>query len=691
MRGLRRLDSVLLCSAVLTVALSFAAGKTGIRDLPPRYRAWLADEVNYIISNEEKDAFLQLTKDEDRDRFIEHFWELRNPTPGAPANLYKEEIYKRIAYAKQYFGGVHTDMGRTWITLGEPKQRAKYYGRSDVRPMEIWFYQNTHPALPPYFYIIFFDRDNDGAMRYYSPYMDGPSRLSTSVMTVNDNRRALQAIDRALGREVARTTLSLLPDEPVDMQNATASLQSDVMISTIKDLANHPFSRDEIRQRQMAESVSHRMVLDDSYIDVVTIPLRDALGNFSLHYLLRLRKPADFAIGQADRRYFYNVSVSARVFGPDGKLIYQQEKEVSNYLNSAEFERIRGSLFGYEGWLALVPGEYKIEFLLSNNLTKTAYRAERKIVLPSAPASGLRLSDVIAFYDARTVQSGDAVMPFTSGGVRFTPLSGGELTFAPGQELKLFYQIWAPPGDPESYRGKTLQVEYTYGRLGAPGENKTVREQVDRQQFDANGSLLSGKKITLADAAPGNYRLIVAVTDPANQQKAYSSLSFRVYGLPNTPPPFDISSPDLARDAAAGVPEFQRALICMAQNNKDCAAEWFKAALAKNPGNESARARLTGLYFAKQDYAGVAALFARATITDQTDEETVLRGAESMAKTGDTPRAIAFLENVVRERPGSGPLTLALAGYYRRSGNMEKAAELEAKGKELVRRTTSMP
>src|SRR5215471_17019593 len=279
-------------------ALSCAQGKTSVRDLSERYRTWLQDEVCYIISNDEKNAFLQLSTDHERDAFIQRFWEVRNPTPGTPDNAYEQEIYQRIAYAKQYLDGVHTAMGQIYVTLGKPEQRARYYGRNDVRNMEIWFYQNTNPALPPYFYVLFFDRDNTGVMRLYSPYMDGPSKLTTSVMTVNDNLHAYQTIDKALGREVARNTLSLLPDEPVDSATATATLQSDVMLGIIKNLANHPLTKQAIETKRMAQQVTHRVVLGNEFVDVVTVPLRDAAGNFNLHYLLRLHHPSDFAIAQ---------------------------------------------------------------------------------------------------------------------------------------------------------------------------------------------------------------------------------------------------------------------------------------------------------------------------------------------------------------------------------------------------------
>jgi GWxTD domain-containing protein len=665
---------------------SILQARNSVKDLNPRYRAWLTDEVNYLISNEDKNVFLDLPTDEDRDKFIDRFWELRNPTPGAPTNSYKQDIYTRIEYAKQYLDGVHSAMGQVYITLGEPKQRAKYYGRQEVRPMEIWFYQNTSPALPPYFSIVFFDRDSNGTMRLYSPYMDGPSKLATSVLTVNDNQHSLQAIDRALGREVARTTLSLLPDGPVDFQNAKASLESDVMLSVIKNLANHPLTKAELEQKRMAERVTHRLVLNDEFLDVVTVPLRDPAGNFNLHYLLRLHRPSDFAIEQADNKVFYNVVFSARVYGADNKLIFKQEKDVSQYLDASEVERIKRSLFGYEGWLPLAPGKYKVEFLLTNKLNQTAYKAERQIVVPSLSSSGVQVSEIVAFSNATEVGPGKNYLPFTLGGVRFTPITGEGLTFSPGQNLSIFYQIWGPSGDPSSFSGKNLVVDYAYGRLGASGDSRNIHEEVAKQQFDSFGSLLTGKKIVLPqDAGGGNYRLMVSVADPDSPQKVYSSLSFRVYGTPGEPAIFDIYDPDLADEISKGVPEFDRALCYMAVNDRASALKWFDAALGKDPTNEVARSRLAALYFSTQDYARVASLFARVPITKDTDEDAILHGAESMARTGEVPRAISFLERAITLRNSSGPLYIALANFYRDEGNIQKANQLESKGRMLTK------
>src|SRR5438094_9913107 len=107
--------------------------------------------------------------------------------------------------------------------------------------------------------------------------MDGPGKLVTGTGAENDRLTALKVIDRSLGREVARTTLSLLPDEPVDLDAATSSFTSDVMMCTIRNLANNPFNKEMLDQhRRLLEAVSHRIVITGEFLEVLTAPLVDS-------------------------------------------------------------------------------------------------------------------------------------------------------------------------------------------------------------------------------------------------------------------------------------------------------------------------------------------------------------------------------------------------------------------------------
>ena len=85
--------------------------------LPPTYDHWLNQEVNYLITNQERASFLALTTDKDRDSFIDTFWAIRNPDPNSPSNTYKDEHYRRLEYVNNHYGlpsagnGWHTDRG----------------------------------------------------------------------------------------------------------------------------------------------------------------------------------------------------------------------------------------------------------------------------------------------------------------------------------------------------------------------------------------------------------------------------------------------------------------------------------------------------------------------------------------------------------------------------------------------------
>ena len=91
-------------SLVVVLLLVPVLSASARQALPERYKKWLERDVAYIITNEEKKVLIDLPSDADRDRFIEHFWEIRNPTPGSPDNSYRSEHYRRIEYAGQYDG-----------------------------------------------------------------------------------------------------------------------------------------------------------------------------------------------------------------------------------------------------------------------------------------------------------------------------------------------------------------------------------------------------------------------------------------------------------------------------------------------------------------------------------------------------------------------------------------------------------
>jgi GWxTD domain-containing protein len=136
----------------ITAVVVLAAWQQQPQVSPPLatpYSKWLNEDVAYIITDQERAAFKRLPTDEEREHFIEQFWLRRNPTPGTPANEFKEEHYRRIAYANQHYAaaaagisGWKTDRGRIYITYGPPDEIESHPSSATVTfPFEQWRYR----------------------------------------------------------------------------------------------------------------------------------------------------------------------------------------------------------------------------------------------------------------------------------------------------------------------------------------------------------------------------------------------------------------------------------------------------------------------------------------------------------------------------------------------------------------------
>ncbi len=114
------------------------------------WHKWLEEDVRYIITDQERADFQKLTTDDQRDKFVEAFWAHRNPTPGSVENTFKEEHYRRIAYANTHFAagapGWKTDRGQIYIVYGPPdhvekKSKGSGLGQPTQYPSEMWRYK----------------------------------------------------------------------------------------------------------------------------------------------------------------------------------------------------------------------------------------------------------------------------------------------------------------------------------------------------------------------------------------------------------------------------------------------------------------------------------------------------------------------------------------------------------------------
>src|SRR4051812_47197621 len=472
----------LIVALLLTVLLRAAS------PLPPVYDRWLKEQVPYLITDEERKAFIALPDDASRDRFIEQFWEARNPVRGSGRNPYKEEIERRLAYANQTFGresgtpGWRTDMGRTWIVFGKPESRVPLKGYSQLYPLELWMYSNNtgSRALPGFFYILFFMPDDIGEYRYYKPFIDGPLSLvrGTQFRSNRDVYKFLQSIRG----DVAHAAFSLIPSEPLDTDEFRPSMTGDALVARIQDWANTPDQVARVREgRTSTAQVQSLLSLPaDRPLTADVLPLAGFDGSWWLDYGVLVDKP-DY--GQRDGEQL-RVNAGFRLFTPKGDLIIEDNEQRAFHAFNASGEFVP---FVLANRIPIVPGSYRLEITLTNAGTSRIYKADRQVA--AAAPKGLTLSPPVLAAAAARAQGDEADAPFRFAGVQFVPIV--DARFHSRAPLRTLIEVQSPV---ESVQDVSL--EYVIAHLTDRDQRVIMTDRISSTEF-RSGILLKSRSLSL--------------------------------------------------------------------------------------------------------------------------------------------------------------------------------------------------
>ena len=569
--------------------------------VPPKYSHWLNEEVNYLITDQEKATFLGLTTDEARDHFIDSFWAIRNPDPNSPTNTYREEHYRRLEYANTHFGSIaagdgwSTDRGMVYITLGPPQQKHAYPNARELKQIEIWFYQDPGHALAPYFTVLFYKQSNAEDYKIYSPYIDGPDALIDSTNAINDPKAALKIIKTDLGNEVANETLSSFPNEPVDNANGTPTLESDALLNKIRNYRNLPENRDLLlHRRDLLEGVNNRVLLGQDYSDLTVMATRDGASDASIHYLLRVINPGDFALGKdGSQRVYYALSVEAQLLTADGKVVYTDKQELHDFVDPGQVERLKSSPLLIEARLAAAPGKYQLRVDLTNEVTKQSFAQTRGVLVPAFDHS-LGMSQVVFSQLEAPQRDLQRNAPFSFLGVRIPVAGADNLSLIGGDPIRVIYQVWEQPDSPAFLQQKKLQISYLIGQLGV-GTKKEQAQEVDRSGFDKQGNLLMGTDIPTTDLHPGSYRMVIHVTNPETNESTSQAINFRLVGGDRLSP-WTLTVPSYTNSADSALNQYRRGLCALSQQQAQSAIAYLKQAVDEGTADEATYSALASAY-----------------------------------------------------------------------------------------------
>lgn len=517
-----------------TLSLSLQK-KLSPKDLAPQYRRWLEEEVVYIITPKEKDVFLRLETDREREIFSEAFWKVRDPDPVTPENEFKKEHYRRIKYAEQKFGregpgaGWRTPMGKIYILLGDPSQIYGLENDSEVYPIVTWFYQGlAEYGLPNAFYVAFFKRSGIGEYELYSPIRDGPQSLVIHFR--GDPADYESAYTKLFGIDptIAAVSMTLIPDESGKL--ASPSVASEILVTSKIPSAPRKKVEDDYAEKLLAYKdiievdYTANYISSDAYAEV----FRDARGLYFVHYLIEPRKLTFDQIGD---RFRANLEVNGRVADLQGNAIYQYDRSVPIEFNQDQLNNIKDKLFSFQDIFPLVEGNYKFNILLKNTVSKEFTSMEKDVSIPG-PAAGMRMSHlVLANKVIRNSEYRGSNKPFLFGDSQLVCSPRND--FAPRDTLYLYFQV---TGLDRDLLGSG-SLEYSIHKEGekAFSTAKALKDYSDPMNFF--------EEFSLAPFAPAYYKIRVSLRDQAGSELVFEEKDFVITYLSALPRPWVLSIP----------------------------------------------------------------------------------------------------------------------------------------------------
>ncbi len=603
MNPFRRLPALLVLLALAAPAAVFGQAKNV---LPERFRKWLDEDVVYIITKHERDVFLMLQTDREREIFAEAFWKHRDPLPETPRNEFEEEHYKRLNYANATFGrstplpGWKTDRGRIHILLGPPRNTESYSNVNGVYPVEIWFYIGDESAgLPAGFNVIFFKRNGVGDYILYSPSADGPQALIAdpssayenltthrSNRVLNEDQQAFEALKK-LEPSLARQTLSLIPNEGAP--TGLGSLASERLMATIFSVPEKKAQTDYadalLRYKDVVEvEYTANYVPSEAQVQVI----RDASGASFVHYSV---EPAKITAEEIDGKYDIRFKLNGRVSDASGKTVYQFDKDFPLTLTAAELEELKAKSLSIQDVFPLIPGSYNFDILLKNVLSKEFAAADRTLVV-SGPGAAPGLGPLLLAYgvERQSAAAGERV-PFKVGNDQL--LCQSHKTFSAGDRLVTYFE-----------------VEGLTETLKASGSIRTDFLKEDKPFLSRTatvGAAAPGGHVLdiqpLRDFPPGYYQVRATLLDGQGKELSSSREDFEVSPASAVPRPLVVSK--VTRAAGDADRLYATGLQSLSQGDLETARTRLGTAHGQAPERGDIAVAYAQVLFRFADYAGV--------------------------------------------------------------------------------------
>ncbi len=379
------------------------------------HKRWY-DMITHIASSQEKNVFLALKNNKDRNIFINTFWMMRDPTPGTPMNERKKKIEKRFAYVNKEFKkgsskpGWMTDMGKFYMILGKPNNIDRYDNKRGLYPAQVWYYHGDRKlGLPSYFNITFFKPRNTTEWKLYNPAIDGPQSLIITGEPIDiDDQMALFQKIKESAPGLAMPAVTMIPNE--FSPGLKPNLRTNVILSNI-----YESPKKQINVSYASNFLNYKgyVNVEDSvnFIENTSLVSVTRYERFRFNFVNISIKPKKISVGYNDERdeYFFNFELTVSL--KKGEIfVYQYTKNFEFYVDPDKVDSLRGNGVVIHDSFPAIPGNYTLMVFAKNSIGKEFTYFDKKIKI-TPQGTNPYLAKPILGYNA-DIQPGNFFYPY---------------------------------------------------------------------------------------------------------------------------------------------------------------------------------------------------------------------------------------------------------------------------------------
>ena len=511
--------------------------KKSLKELEGPYKQWLSEDVIYIISPEERSAFLQLETNEEREQFIEQFWLRRSGNPDLPDNDFKEEHYRRIAYANEHYAsgipGWKTDRGHMYIVWGPPDEIETHPtggtydrpmeeggGSTSTYPWETWRWRYLEGMGEQNVIMEFVDPTSTGE---YHLTMD-PSEKDALLHVPGAGLSQLEQMGMA--SKTDRFTRSDGTHLPKTLGGEPASMNE----FTRLEMFAKAFKPPEVKFKDLEALVTSRLVRDQVHFtwrtdylkvtnDTVLVPVTVQIPNNQLSFHSK------------EGVHSATLNIFGRVSTLSGRVVQTFEDSVSRDFPDSLFQQSVKLQSIYQKAVPLRPGLYRLDLVIKDVQSGNVGVTNSRLAVPrfedeKLESSSLILADQIEHVPAKQIGTGQFVL----GSSKVRPRLDGD--FTTNEKLGIYMQVYNLKADEKTHKSNAT-FQFTVKKGGQPVPGMQFKE-TSAEMKQTGDQITIERLLPLATLAPGKYTLEINATDTLSNQTISRTAEFTVKATPET-------------------------------------------------------------------------------------------------------------------------------------------------------------